>query len=158
LPSVSNLTGSTAHWVFAGLVVACWGVLAVEDARRQSVPLWMVLVFLGMSLGALLSGDRVFPRMLFSPAASLGFFGLAFILVRGRMGGSDVLVATGLSVFVAWYDLPYAWVGASVAGLIYIFLRSMVSKRREVLRERVPFIPFLGLGYFGTSLFLGWLS
>jgi Flp pilus assembly protein protease CpaA len=137
-----------------GLSVACWAALAVEDARRRSVPLWLVLVFLALCAGVLLSGTWQYPLMLISPAASFGFFGLAFVLVRGKMGGSDVLVATGLSVFVAWYDLPYAWVGATVAGVGYIALKSLLLRNRGLLRARVPFIPFLGLGYFGWALFV----
>ena len=147
---------STIHWVMIGLSVACWAVMAFEDARHRSVPLWMLLIFLGLCTGALLSGSWHVRQMIISPAASFGFFGLAFVLARGRMGGSDVWVATGLSVFVAWYDLPYAWVGASVSGLLFIFVKRLVSKKSGVLGERVPFIPSLGLGYFGWVLFAGW--
>lgn len=163
-----------AFWVVIFLV---WLVMTVIDLRYYVIPneLNLFLAVLGIGIVVLLAkySAALFPfrtsfleqyQLLFSPwsglianhIAGLIFggllFGLLAVLSLGRgMGLGDVKLALAAGLALGWPDIALATMLAFVLGGLWS--AGLMLFRRKTMRDRVPFAPFLVLGFVLTVLF-----
>lgn len=125
-----------------GLGIGLWGALlvAVVDLRTQTIPdIFTLLVFLGALLRWLPQG--VIPWL---PAlVGLAFFGLQWLLSRGRwVGSGDMLLAAALGALVGtWQLLVLLLFIAYILGALTASILLLRKQRR--LAEHIAFGPFL---------------
>lgn len=125
-------------------------LLGITDWNTQRLPnvlTYSVIVF-GLTTASFL--DR--PSLLdHAVGAALGFG--AFLLValihhrlRGHagLGMGDAKLLAGLGAFVTWRGLPSVIFLGALLGLLFVAGRALLGKF-PMLRERIPFGPFLAL-------------
>lgn len=130
------------------VLTAVWlAPMSIMDTRSKKVPVWMlwigaaaavcVLLYDGISGG--LNGWQECRALL--PGAIL----LAVAYVTGKAGPADGVILMLLGVFMGYEDC----VAASLGGLFLIALFSivMLALRRVKKDTRIPFVPFLAVGW-----------
>lgn len=138
--------------------VAIVGILATAaawiDAREHRLPNALVLpcipvVLLGLTAGAALGSARWLPAAVGAAAWAVPT-GLLWLAGRGAgMGPGDAKIALPLGATLGWISVPAALLGvlaAFVAGGAYALV-AMARDRRSMARTRVPFGPFLVIGW-----------
>lgn len=134
------------------LAVALWALLliAVIDIRTQLIPdlLTGIAALFGL-LFQLTHGQ--FP--IFAPIAALAFFGLQWIISRGKWVGSGDVFLAGAIAFVLGYlsetiwCILFAYMLGAVWGLI------LLARKKETMQSRIAFGPFLILSALLVLLF-----
>lgn len=167
-PEPASLTLGSVTIVAVTLVIV--GALCMSaawvDAGQHRLPNALVLpcypvALLGLVAAAGLGSPRWLPAAV--GAAAWGVpIGLLWLVGRGAgMGPGDVKIALPLGATLGWVSVPGALIGvlaAFVAGGSYAVV-AMVRDRRPQATARVPFGPFLVLGWaFGllASALLAW--
>ncbi len=94
----------------------------------------------------------VFLSKIFGAVANGLFFGFLFFVSRGRaMGFGDVKLAAALGLVLGWPDVVLAsLLSFMIGGLWGVFLISIGSGK---LKDKLPFAPFLFLGFAFTFFF-----
>lgn len=166
--------GLVAAWV---LIFLAWIVVAAVDLRHGIIPneLNAFLFVLGAAITILLTVHHagIFPfrnsflrnyTLLFTFSDSVllnhvlgmifgeAFFGLLVTLSRGRgMGLGDVKLMLASGLILGWPDIALSTILSFVIG--GIFGGFLLLMKRGTLKDRVPFAPFLVLGFFLTVFF-----
>ncbi len=166
--------GLVAAWV---LTILTWIVITAIDLRHYVIPneLNAFLLILGVCITALLSAyhENIFPfrisflqnfSLLFSFSDSVVlnhaggmlfggiFFALLVFLSRGRgMGFGDVKLALASGLILGWPDIALAIILSFVFG--GIFGGVLILLRKKTMKDKIPFAPFLVLGFLLTIFF-----
>lgn len=143
---------------------------AVYDARWMELPdgvSWLLLATAGLRLVGmgLSTGEwaAVLVNAILGAVVAGGFFGLQYIVSRGRwIGSGDVILGAAAGLLVGWPGGLLALVVAYVVG--GAVAAPLLAMRRRVWASAVAFGPFIALGTwvalrFGSSLVqtLGWV-
>lgn len=132
--------------------IALWAMLcvALTDIRTRTIPDLLTLI-IAISGALLRVNDHVLP--LVAVAIGAGFFGIQWIISRGKwMGSGDVLLGGALGIFLGTWQLTVLmlWL-AYVLGLIFII--ALLPFRKINLNAHVPFGPFIVLGAMISLIF-----
>ncbi|MCM1192983.1 MAG: hypothetical protein NC123_08190 [Butyrivibrio sp.] len=130
------------------IVTAMWLVpMSIMDTRSKKVPVWMLWLGAAAAAGILLyegvngrlDGWRECRSLL--PGAVL----LAVAYATGKAGMADGVILMLLGIFMGYEGC----VAASVGGLFLIALFSgvLLALRRAKKDTRIPFVPFLTVGW-----------
>ncbi len=170
-------------WIIVFLI---WLTIVVIDLRYYVIPnaLNAILLLCGVVIifVTVHYNDLLFPfrtsflkqyQLIFTPwnnaalnhllglAFGLVFFGALVLLSRGRgMGLGDVKLATAVGLLLGWPDIALATMLAFVLGGVWSMV--LVFLRKKTIRDKVPFAPFMILGFaltvfFGAALVTGYL-
>ncbi|MEI7512248.1 MAG: A24 family peptidase [Candidatus Uhrbacteria bacterium] len=126
------------------LFVVCLIILAIIDIRLQRIPLEPILFLLAIGLfGQVANGNAL--NALYGMGIGLGFFGLQFLVSKGRwIGDGDIWLAGAMGAWLGWWGMLIALYAAYMGGgLIALILLVLGVWKRG---QRVPFAPFLALG------------
>ena len=168
-------------------VFMIWLLIALIDLRHYLIPneLNFIIGFLAVVLVSILAfnADRLLPfhdsflkhyNLIFSPFQNLVlnhifglvlgglFFGAIVFLSRGRaMGMGDVKLAAAAGLLFGWADVGLAIIIAFVVGGIVGAFTLLLKKK--TMRDKLPFAPFLVLGFvitffFGYALVRGYFA
>lgn len=177
------LSAAAPFWYYAMVaawicVLLAWIVIAAIDVRHYIIPneLNAFLFVLGIAITALLAAHQgqIFPfrssflrnyTLLFSFSNDIvlnhvlgmvfggAFFGLLVTLSRGRgMGLGDVKLMLASGLVLGWPDIGLAAALAFVLG--GILGGGLILVKQRTMKDRMPFAPFLVVGFFLT-VFLG---
>lgn len=128
------------------------GISTVSDIRRREIsPLVCTLVGITGLIVRLISGDRLFPELLFA-ALPAAVFAVISALTHGKVGMGDALVLLSLAVLLSPFDI----MSVLVTGLCAISIVSiglLITKKAEFGSE-LPMVPFMLLG-LGVCTFMG---
>jgi prepilin signal peptidase PulO-like enzyme (type II secretory pathway) len=126
------------------LFAVCLIVFALVDIRLQRIPLEPILILLATGLFWQAANGTAL-NALCGMAIGLGFFGLQFLVSKGRwIGDGDIWLAGAMGAWLGWWGMLIALYAAYMGGglIALVLLVSGVWKRGQ----RVPFAPFLALG------------
>ena len=166
--------GLVACWVLAFLA---WITIIAIDLRHYIIPneLNAFLLVLGVVISALLAmhAQAIFPFrtsflrnyvLLFSFSQSVlvnhligmifggAFFALLVAVSRGRgMGLGDVKLMFASGLVLGWPDIAISTIISFVLG--GIFGGVLLLLKQKSMKDRIPFAPFLVLGFFLTVFF-----
>ncbi len=166
--------GLVAMWI---LVALSWIVLTAIDLRHYVIPneLNAFLFILGAVITVLLAVHHadIFPfrssflrnyTLLFSFSDGVllnhilgmvfggAFFALLVALSRGRgMGFGDVKLMLASGLVLGWPDIALSTILSFVIGGILGGLLILI--KQKTMKDRIPFAPFLVLGFFLTVFF-----
>lgn len=142
------------HEPFVGFLLGLflWLLLCISmvDAETQTIPdiLSIPLIFIGFAFSISFGTFSIW-----GPLLGGGFFGVQWLLSRGRwIGSGDILLGLGIGAMIADWRmvavclvLTYA-VGAMVSS--FLIIRGSLHRR-----SYVPFGPFLAIGTYLVILF-----
>ncbi len=125
-------------------------VLAVIDGRTGTVPYTLSIPFVASSLlytlllGPLTQGAGI--NLAASIVIGAGFFGLQWIISRGRwVGSGDILLGAGVAALVGTPPLTLIALGLSyIIGAVIAV--GFLAARKKTLAAALPFGPFLACG------------
>ncbi len=161
-------------WVIVFLV---WLTMVVIDLRHYVIPneLNLLLVLLGVVIVFLNVhyGSALFPfrqsfleqyQLVFSPfqdilanhllgsAFGAALFGLLVFVSRGRgMGLGDVKLAAVAGFLLGWPDIALATMLSFILGGLFSLV--LIALHKKTMRDRIPFAPFMVLGFILTVFF-----
>jgi len=136
----------------AFLSIALWWLLliAIIDIRTQLIPdlLTGIAAIFGL-LFQLMHGQ--FP--IFAPLAAIAFFGIQWIVSKGRWVGSGDIFLAGAIAFILGYLSETIWciLIAYMLGAVWGII--LLARKRETMASRIAFGPFLILSAFLVLLF-----
>lgn len=147
-----GVTVEAFFWlVFYSLVCISLGAITMYDIRHKVVPGFFFVMFLLLSLLALVirfvteGGVYVF----FAPILVALPFLLAFIVTKGKaLGFGDILMYLAVGAFFGLEQglavlLLSVWIGGAVALLLHVKNRKTYS-----MKTALPFVPFITLAFF----------
>lgn len=114
--------------------------LAVIDIKRKSLPVYLIIATAILSVRArILWGENLnFPEI-------IGAVIFLWMLHMTKAGSADVAIIGCLWIWQGLFKTVLAvWCGFVVCGLLGVML---ILAHRATKRTRLPFIPFLTLGY-----------
>lgn len=128
-------------WMISALMIA----IAVYDARWSLLPDSFSIALAIAGFGFALASGVPWLMLLIGGAAGAAFFGLQFLVSRGRwVGSGDILLGAALGLMLGWRMLAVSLqisylVGALVASVLLLI-------RRQTTKGAMAFGPFLVLG------------
>lgn len=129
--------------LFLGLTLWLFFLESFLDARTGLLPdaLTMPLLFLSIVFAALSS-----PFSIYGPIIGAAFFGLQWLLSRGRwVGSGDIFIGAAMGfLLLDWRLLVLALFAAYIIGAL--FASVLLMFRSKKLSDHLPFVPFLALG------------
>ncbi len=75
------------------------------------------------------------------------FFNILYLLASQRIGGADIKLFIGLSLFFSLTTFPYLLATASFYGICYLRLNPLYS-----FNKPLPFIPFIQIAFFSLII------
>ncbi len=122
---------------------------SVSDFRIRKVPDWVSIVVAALGLISVSGGKLLWNAV--AGAAAFGFFFLAAIISKNKIGGADVKFIAA-SMFVCGFP-------EGLAGLILGLLLSVVgtlirNKKTKSKDKTMPMIPYLSVGFL-TAFMIG---
>ncbi|MDE6639635.1 MAG: hypothetical protein K2K63_03855 [Acetatifactor sp.] len=130
------------------VLTAVWLVpMSIMDTRSKRVPVWMLWIGSAAAIGVLLYDGINGGLNGWQECRALlpGVILLAVAYATGKAGPADGVILMLLGVFMGYEDC----VAASLGGLFLIALFSVVllTLRRVKRDTRIPFVPFLAVGW-----------
>lgn len=129
------------------LTVAWLVPMSIMDIKSKKVPVWMLWIGASAAAGVVLYKGINGGLDGWSECRALlpGAILLAVAYATGKAGPADGVILMLLGVFTGYEDC----VAASLGGLILIALFSAVllTLRRVRKNTRIPFVPFLAVGW-----------
>lgn len=126
------------------------GICAVWDWKRREIPVWMLLAFQAIALGAAIFCSV---ETLGSRVAAMGIGILFFIFSKitdQAIGYADswIILSLGIYLGIEKLLLVLFWASftAAIVSLVILWIRKWNRK------DTIPFIPFLIMGYAGMIL------
>ena len=146
-----------SYWL---LIISLLIVIFVCDLRYYLIPDKIIYPAIGLTfLYQLIVNYQFFVSLIFSALAAAGFFGLLFLLSRGRwLGWADVKLVFLIGLLLGW---PKILIGLFLAFFLGALVGSglMITGRKN-LKSELPFAPFLITGLvltlFWGDYFLAW--
>ena len=121
---------------------------SIYDAKSFCLPLWLLLLGLGGGLAGelyfLISGQHYWWELLLGLLPGCLSIVLAFI-TREQIGYGDGLLLLMLGGCVGGESALGIWIGGLVASFIVSVV--LLTIRKAGRNTRIPFVPFLFLGY-----------
>ena len=122
---------------------------SVSDFRIRKVPDWVSIVVAALGLISVSGSNLLWNAV--AGAAAFGFFFLAAIISKNKIGGADVKFIAA-SMFVCGFP-------EGLAGLILGLLLSVVgtlirNKKTKSKEKTMPMIPYLSVGFL-TAFMIG---
>ena len=122
---------------------------SVSDFRIRKVPDWVSIVVAALGLISVPGGKLLWNAV--AGAAAFGFFFLAAVISKNKIGGADVKFIAA-SMFVCGFP-------EGLAGLILGLLLSVVgtlirNKKTKSKDKTMPMIPYLSVGFL-TAFMIG---
>lgn len=126
------------------------GICAAWDWKRREIPVWLLLAFQAIALGAAIFCSE---ETLESRAAAFGLGMLFFLFSKitdQAIGYADSWIILSLGIYLGIKKLLLvlfvASFTAAIVSLVILWIRKWNRK------DTIPFIPFLILGYTGMIL------
>ena len=124
--------------------------ISIIDVYIYKIPNSLIVVFITASIYPIILNNNIIDN-LFGFILMLSFFILALVLFPGSFGGGDIKFASAIGLLLGLelsiVTIEAALVSGSVIGLIYAI------KKRDGLKHKIPFAPFLTLGIITALLF-----
>ncbi len=142
---VSVLT-SLSWCIYYTLLFITLGVIALYDKVHTYIPMYYLVIYLGLTIGMLVMRYASEPSImsLFAPfLVALPFF-LIWLVSKGRaLGFGDVVLFFGVGAFFGLAQgiavlLISIWAGAVVGAVLYF-----LKKESERKNMAIPFVPFI---------------
>jgi len=137
--------------VFYGLFFVYLAILSWMDFRTQLLPLEpIILAIFVILIFQFFYGDL--SAAIIGMLVALGFFGLQFLLSRGRwIGQGDIWFALSLGAFLGWpHSLVAFYLTYVVGGIIALCLYIMGIYKRK---QHLPLVPYLTFGCLSAWIF-----
>ncbi len=127
--------------------------ISLIDAKTMLIPDSLLLVLAVVSVFSVLRSGE-FPEHLYGFLIVTAFMVLVMFIFPGSFGGGDLklmaVCAFYLGLEMSLVFLEVTLVGGALFGVLFVILRGGKS-----LKVRIPFAPFIALGYAVTELFGG---
>lgn len=142
---VAQQFGMTWWTLWAWMVSALMIAIAVYDARWSLLPDSFTIALAIAGFGFTLASGASLLSLLIGAAAGVAFFGLQYLISRGRwVGSGDILLGGALGIMLGWRMLAVSLqisylIGALVASILLLI-------RRQTAKGAMAFGPFLVLG------------
>ena len=137
---------------FGWVVGSTMLLIATYDGKWSLIPDEFSYLFIGSSLIWVLIAQQSWLETLYGLFAGAIFFGLQYVLSRGKwIGSGDIFIGLGLGLLLGWRMFFTALVMAYLSGAIVAAIQ--IIRRRKSVGTTMPFAPYLMAGGFAAWLF-----
>lgn len=138
--------------------VLLWSALlaAIFDRKRQQIPDLFTGLIGGAALTLVFLGERPIGDALLGAALGCVWFGLFWILSRGKaVGSGDIFLAAALGVWLGLVGTIVMLLMSYIIGTVMIVFLLLFKIIPRVSHQHIPFAPFLALGALSAYLGVG---
>ena len=138
--------------------ILLWGLLlaAIFDHKRQQIPDLFTGIIGGAALMLAFLGERTIDDALLGAALGTVWFGLFWVLSRGKaVGSGDIFLAATLGLWLGLFDSITMLLMSYIIGAVVIVLLLLFKIIPRVSHQHIPFAPFLAFGALSAYLGVG---
>lgn len=137
-------------YIFATILIASLIILSWIDIKTYRLPDVITIPLIAIGFGqAFALSLNLYDSLIGAAAGYLSFVAIeiGFKYLRGKdgLGRGDAKLMAAAGAWCGWVNLPFVVLIASAAGLAMLLLPSF---RQSSQYGRLPFGPFLALGFF----------
>lgn len=122
---------------------------SVSDFRIRKVPDWVSIVVAALGLVSVPGGKLLWNAV--AGAAAFGFFFLAAVISKNKIGGADVKFITAAMFVCGFPEGP----AGLILGLLLSVIGTLIRDRKTKSKDKtMPMIPYLAVGFL-TAFMIG---